>query len=100
MFKIYDFSLILWVLSVLKQSRNRISDRWCIIHTFLLISSPAYTTAYTAYTIALKTGTYFGKKCDFLQSNGYVKLFKGAHRFSETILFFTFAPVFKFLAIS
>ena len=33
----------------------------------------------TAYTIALKTGTYFGKKCDFLQSNGYVKPFKGAH---------------------
>ena len=34
---------------------------------------------HTPYTIALKTGTYFGKKCDFLQSNGYVKPFKGAH---------------------
>ena len=35
-FKNYDCSSILWV----SQSRNGISDRWCIIHTFLLISIP------------------------------------------------------------
>ena len=32
-----------------------------------------------AYTIALKTGTYFGKKRDFLQGCCYVNRFKGAH---------------------
>ena len=33
----------------------------------------------TAYTIALKTGKYFGKKRDFLQDSCYVNTFKGAH---------------------
>ena len=32
-----------------------------------------------ASTKASKTGTYFGKKYDFLQSNGYVNTFMGAH---------------------
>ena len=32
-----------------------------------------------AYTIASKIGAYFGKKHDFLQSNGYVSTFTGAH---------------------
>ena len=34
---------------------------------------------YTTYAIALKIGTYFGKKRDLLQSNGYVHTFKRAH---------------------
>ena len=33
---------------------------------------------HTVYTIASKTGTYFVKKHDILQSNGYVNTFKGA----------------------
>ena len=32
---------------------------------------------HTAYTIASKTGTYFGKKRDFLQGIGYLNTFKG-----------------------
>ena len=43
-------------------------------YTFININS-----CYTVYTVALKTGTYFGKKHNFLQSNGYVNTFKGAH---------------------
>ena len=34
---------------------------------------------HTAYTIASKTGTYFCKKCDLLQSKGYVNTFKEVH---------------------
>ena len=34
---------------------------------------------HTAYTIALKTGTYFGKNRDFLQGSSYVNTFKGIH---------------------
>ena len=37
---------------------------------------------HTAYTIASKTGTYFGKKRDFLQSSCYVNTFKGAHLYA------------------
>ena len=33
----------------------------------------------TAYTIDLKTGTYFGKKRNFLKGLCYVNTFKGAH---------------------
>ena len=35
-----------------------------------------------AYTIASKTGTYFGKKRDFLQGSCYVNTFKGAHQYA------------------
>ena len=54
-----------------------------------------------AYTIDLKTGTYFGKNCDFLHCNAYVNLFKGGGATSMLILkkFFTFIPVFNFLTI-
>ena len=34
---------------------------------------------HAAYSIASKTGTYFGKKRDLLQSNGYVNTFKSPH---------------------
>ena len=34
---------------------------------------------HTACTIASETGTYFGKKHDFLQGSCYVNTFKGVH---------------------
>ena len=37
---------------------------------------------HTAYTIALKTGTCFGKKRNFLQGSCYVNTFKGAHYYA------------------
>ena len=57
---------------------------------------------YTAYTIASKTGTYFGKKHDLLQSNGYVNTFKGPTNmlFSETTYNSLLLCQFKLLAIS
>ena len=43
-------------------------------HIFINIDS-----WHTAYTIALKTGTYFGKKRDFLQGRCYVNPIKWPH---------------------
>ena len=42
-------------------------------HTSLLTSTPD-----TAYTTDLKTGSYLGKKRDFLQGSCYVNAFEGA----------------------
>ena len=44
---------------------------------------------HTAYTIALKTGTCFGKKRDFLQGSCYVNTFKGAHYYAYFLKLYT-----------
>ena len=57
MFQNYDVSSILRFEFGLKQSRNRIPDRWCIIHTFLLISTPDIRLALLLRKEAHKSGT-------------------------------------------
>ena len=80
MFKNYDVWSFLWVIrfgTIKKPNSRQMVDNW---YTFFNINNIFDINFWhTAYTIASKIGTHFGKKRNLLQSNGYVHTFKGDH---------------------
>ena len=53
--------------------------RQMVYNSYIFIN---INSRHTASTIALKAGTYVGKKRDFLQGSCYVNTFKGAHQYA------------------
>ena len=98
MLKNYGISSILWVQYVQEQSRP--NSRQMVHNSYIFININFW---HTAYTIALKMDTYFGKKRDLLQRS----IVMSTHLRGPTsmlaswnyISFFTFVPVFNFLAV-
>ena len=59
MLKNCNVSSVFWIWSALEQSRNRIPDRWYIIHTFLLISTPETRLTWEKFKICFLFFLFF-----------------------------------------